>query len=397
MKKMLALALCVLLLAGCTAPVVETTTPPEPEYIGNSPVPNLRTGIMAQGTTALCNGVEVTNQGVYFFAEMDMGQYLMYVDHDGTEAVKLCSRPDCAHDSNTCNAFFPSATNVCAYNGHLYIETGFGASVEITRLDMDGNNRTVVLDRSLTPSGYRGSSGTYLTNGVFIFNLFKLDETGTEITDQFYWKLDGSMNQPVLMPEVSMYYSHGGAILMLDHDTDTLYQWSPDTNELSGLTELSAKEPGYCGTEECWYVEDGSVVRLRYADQQTEQMLATGLDGCYAFHGFPDCFVLSEFVPYEEQDDRQLTSQTLHFYNWDMEELGTAKLDFPVYSPIDYMRIICAETENRIYLAAHFYGMPEYYIEKSDLGKGKVPIHPLELPQDIRDYYHEMYLDPWEE
>ena len=109
MKKMLALALCVLLLAGCTAPVVETTTPPEPEYIGNSPVPNLRTGIMAQGTTALCNGVEVTNQGVYFFAEMDMGQYLMYVDHDGTEAVKLCSRPDCAHDSNTCNAFFPSA------------------------------------------------------------------------------------------------------------------------------------------------------------------------------------------------------------------------------------------------------------------------------------------------
>ena len=107
MKRLLALTLCVLLLAGCTAPVVETTTPPEPEYIGSSPVPNLRTGIMAQGTTALCNGIEVTNQGVYFFAQMDMGQYLMYIDHNGTEAVKLCSRPDCAHDSNTCNAFSP--------------------------------------------------------------------------------------------------------------------------------------------------------------------------------------------------------------------------------------------------------------------------------------------------
>ena len=133
MKKIIAMVLCLLLLTGCTYGVPETTAPTEPEYIGNSPVPNLRTGIMAQGTTALCNGVEVTNQGVYFFAQMDMGQYLMYVDHDGTEAVKLCSRPDCAHDSNTCNAFFPSATNVCAYNGHLYIETGFGASVEITR------------------------------------------------------------------------------------------------------------------------------------------------------------------------------------------------------------------------------------------------------------------------
>ena len=50
MKKIIAMLLCLLLLTGCTYGVPETTAPSEPEYIGNSPVPNLRTGIMAQGS-----------------------------------------------------------------------------------------------------------------------------------------------------------------------------------------------------------------------------------------------------------------------------------------------------------------------------------------------------------
>ena len=397
MKKIIAMLLCILFLAGCTSGVDDPTAPSEPEYIGNSPVPNMRTGIITQGATALCNGVEVTENGIYFFAQAEMGQYLLYADHDAEEAVKLCSRPDCTHDTNSCTAFFPSPTNICAHEGHLYIETGFGASVEVTRLDMDGNNRLVVFDSGMTPGGYKGSSGIYITNGVLIFTLFKLAEDGTEIEDRYYWKLDGSMEEPKQMPQVTMYWNHGDDFLTLGEDGESLYLWDPDTNGTTFLTDLPNANRGYLGTEAFYYAEGGTVLRFSYADQKITSLLDTGLEGYYALHGFPDCFVLSESIPLEEQDYRELTTQTLHFYNWDYEYLGKAELDHPVYSPIDYMNTICAETDNRIYLASHYYGMPEYYIEKSDIGKRKIKIRPLTLPQDIMDFYHELYLDPWEE
>lgn len=105
-KRLLALALCVLLLAGCTAPVVETTSPPEPEYIGNSPVPNIRTGISSQSMSTLGNGMEVTESGVYFMCYLKGLTYLLYADHDSDTFVKLCARPDCTHSDRFCNAYF---------------------------------------------------------------------------------------------------------------------------------------------------------------------------------------------------------------------------------------------------------------------------------------------------
>lgn len=121
MKKLLALALCVLLLAGCTAPVVETTSPPEPEYIGNSPVPNIRTGISSQSMSTLGNGMEVTESGVYFMCYPKGLTYLLYADHDSDTFVKHCARPDCTHSDRFCNAYFENGTNVYYDGTHLYV------------------------------------------------------------------------------------------------------------------------------------------------------------------------------------------------------------------------------------------------------------------------------------
>ena len=65
-----------------------------------------------------------------------------------------------------------------------------------------------------------------------------------------------------------------------------------------------------------------------------------------------------------------------------------------------YEDIITGETKDRIYLAAYDTGLPQYYIDKSDFGR-KIKIHPVELPEDIEEFYQEecdeLHLEPWEE
>lgn len=200
---------------------------------------------------------------------MDNGTYIMYSDHTSDTAIKLCGRVDCKHSDNSCNAFFPYAENICYYDGHLYIETGFGANVTITRLDLDGTNRIKVMDTSYLAGDYRGSNGVYITNGICVFSLFKLDADGKEISDQYYWKLDGTMEQAKRTPELIMFYSAGAELLMKGKSnsdsmsSNGLYLWDIDTNTSHYLTDLPTSNPGYWGTETGYYVQDGVIYKKR--------------------------------------------------------------------------------------------------------------------------------------
>ena len=72
---------------------------------------------------------------------------------------------------------------------------------------------------------------------------------------------------------------------------------------------------------------------------------------------------------------RRPIAPKMYIYNWEMELMGTCELDFLPALQAQYL--LCGETEDRIYLAAHFNGAPEYYIEKSELKGGSVTYHPL--------------------
>lgn len=76
------------------------------------------------------------------------------------------------------------------------------------------------------------------------------------------------------------------------------------------------------------------------------------------------------------------TKPMLYFYNWDFERIGECDLSQIYKSEDDYLRIfpgevICGESAGRIYLATRVTGMPEYYIDKSDFGTGKIKLHEL--------------------
>ena len=386
-----------LLFSGCGSRTVKNTTLPETTattqqnvYIGTSPVPDLRTGIMEQGLITVGNSFECTDAGVYFMCKtIDPAKaFILYGDHGSDTLVKLCGRPDCAHSDADCNACVPSGESICCYDGYLFAATIQGGTIQLFRMDLDGSNRIKVIDSSSVGESYGGAYSPVVCNGVFFFALHKLGEDGNEVSQAFYYKLDGSMEKPA--PTDSwMAISDGVNILVgappKDSANETLwgeYLFNPDNGALNHLVDRVTDNWGYYGTEAGYYITEGKIYRLDYATGQTEIMADTGLDGCYRLHGFPDCFVLSKRAPWgEDLDDTVSENRTLYFYNWDFEPLGEVTLDYPM--TLDPECVICGETEDRIMLAANFIGVPEYYIEKSDFGTGHIEVHKYNIPDDI--------------
>lgn len=397
------LALMLLLLACCGSPEEPARTDAPVRYdwmAGESPVPDLRLGIQSQGISTLCNGIEVTESGVYCLYDGTSSiKYLMYSDHGSDTFVKVCGRPDCTHTDNTCNAAFSGGTNVCYYEGHLYIASQNASASKVYRVDLDGGNRVMVVDTADSLNGYAGNGGVVIASGICFFTMMtKLDGEGQYREINFYYKLDGSMSQPEPLPEGMKFLQNDGENLLLygpgkreDANRDLIgrYLWDPDTNEATYLADQPEYLLGYTAVDATYYVDEGTVYKLNHTDGTTEALLDTGLDGGHRLHGFPDCFVISDYMLWwEEGWENQLEGQTLRFYNWDFEYLGEVVIDYPVTTYFE--DIICGETAERILLDANHTGVPEYYIEKSDLGTGNIEIHKFNLP-DVEDEIEEKF------
>lgn len=407
MKKIIAMVLCILLLAGCTYGVLETTAPTKPEYIGSSPVPNIRTGIYSQ--TGAGNDIEVTDSGIYVLCNAGFGRsYLLYADHGSDTFVKLCARPDCEHSNRQCNAYFESSSGLYYDGSHLFVGEQSASVVKVYQLDPDGGNRTVVMDNADVRKGYRYSSSVTIRNGVCTFSLGKL-ENGNETETAFYYKLDGSMEQPEQAPAgYSFSYDDGRNILMVgpgkhaEQFQSGRYLWEPDTNTAQWIVDQPERYYGYVSVNGIYYMDGGQLCFRPAGTEEREVLFDTELDGEYELEAYPDFFVVRDTVLWwkEGREEASLDGQTLRFYTWDFEYLGACEIDYPVDGSRIYEKIITGETKDRLYLAAYERGVPQYYIDKSDFG-GEIKIHPLELPEDIEEFYREQYeeshLDPWEE
>ena len=407
MKKIIAMVLCLLLLAGCTSEVPETTAPSEPEYIGSSPVPNIRTGIYSQ--TGAGNDIEVTDSGIYVLCNAGFGRsYLLYADHGSDTFVKLCARPDCEHSNRQCNAYFESSSGLYYDGSRLFVGEQSASVVKVYQLDPDGGNRTVVMDNADVRKGYRYSSSVTIRNGVCTFSLGKL-ENGNETETAFYYKLDGSMEQPEQAPAgYSFSYDDGRNILMVGPGKHTeqfqsgRYLWEPDTNTAQWIVDQPERYYGYVSVNGIYYMDGGQLCFRPAGTEEQEVLFDTGLDGEYELEAYPDFFVVRDTVLWWKggREEASLDGQTLRFYTWDFEYLGACEIDYPVDGSRIYEKIITGETKDRLYLAAYERGVPQYYIDKSDFG-GEIKIHPLELPEDIEEFYREQYeeshLEPWEE
>lgn len=393
------LALC-LLCSGCqvetdksgkTAGTSVTDVEPTATYdwmAEESPVPNRRIGIVRVGISNAAHAV--SPDGVYFLNYQSDGAYILYVDHSSDTVIKLCGRPDCSHKGIDCNAFITKGSKLTYYNGYLYSMAGSGSEEEasLLRIDADGSNHVEVLNLLAFA---KENGGDYMrcdliTDGICFFHTVHWVETEGddpsyttikgEALDYYYYRLDGTMEEPALLQSGGILYNCGNVTLSysIEAKNDGMYgsywSWDAKTDTLTYLTDHPGV-PGYFDETQGYYFKDGQICRLTYATQKEEVLAETGLTERYVLISFPDCLVLAS-----REDDETIADKNLYFYNWDFELIDTIAIEYAHSLRIE--RLVIAETAERVILSDDG-ATPKYYIEKSELGTGNAKVHKFQF------------------
>lgn len=440
--------LSMLLLPGCQKEIAWLEKPKQNvQNVEDGMISGIRTGIIRQGISGQFKSFECTDKRVYFMTNIGGMPMLYSSTHDSTQLEPLCFLEGCEHEGPGCNAFFGVNGNVCYYNEFLYVDAG----TRLYRMNADGSERMLLLDiaEAFEEEDYDGIAEPKLWNGVFTFYLTEYVREWSDTWERtvleyvpYYYKLDGSMRQPEPMVQLEAgvkslitQYNDGSQFIMRGPgqqekaDEYLLYTWNPETNEYAQFADvtmlfsefyepwlISSREPmghpdhilrwyeavgeGYWGTDCAYYLqreEEGMKItnnvlcRLDYFGGTSQPLLNTGLEGAYRLCCFPDCFVMIETV---NNSWNIPATPRMYIYSWDMQLIGECTLEYELgIMPQD---VICGETANRIYLAARFTGVPEYYIDKADFETGEIVVRELTYSNADLDAVYATSYDAWE-
>ena len=312
---------------------------------------------------------------------------LFYTDYGSDSAVRVCSRPDCAHNDESCDAVLQEADIITFYNEHLYYsevsvrsDSDYRLSLKVIRVDPDGRNRICVMDTQKYAQFDNGDFGyPDFSDGMFFFKFFWLDEGGAEQVQTYYYKLDGSLSelQPVDVP--LLFGTDGDKTFFYDPEEEVEYSvWNPEEMSLTPLFTLDSEASCYMAEENAYILTDNKIYRKDYDTGEETLLFDTGLTGTHRMRCFPDCIVVMDGIAYDGSEP-EIEQQTLRFYSWEFEPLGEITLDYVIMqgrsSPI------CAETPDKLLLSTDHRFLPQYYIDKAELGTGNLTLHELKLPE----------------
>ena len=378
--------------------------------------------IPAQRISVYRNGLNqnfhLSETGIYCLSEEKAGVFILYCDADSDEFIKVCGRPDCLHHDETCDAFLDDTMipSMGYYNGKIYyikgreeiISSTPGEPAKLTphtlmRMDVDGRNKEELTYCYEEGMNYTGYGNVSYSNGIVEGYFSSVGTDGTVECVRMYTPLDdpGYFIPTVVNPEIltelreaygSIYAGSSDRILLTgfpDEKGDKLYIWDYKENSIAG----TLNKPNASGTftaETGYYMEDSTVMQWDYEKQEGHPLFDTGLSAPLALVAFPDCFAVYENYGFVMAGEADVSSASIHFYNWDFEHLGECVLQLGERSGSYklYGNYIFGETEDRILLVKDALNsmLPDYYIEKSDFGRGEITLHEYHYPLDMSVY-----------
>ena len=389
MRKILSLILIAMLLLGllCGCRTAEPTATSDGAQASVEGVSPIRSGELRQSLFQAGRSFESTEDGFYSLVDFEDGStILLYCDNDSDTLVRVCSRPDCPHNNEDCDAYLNGHHNITYYDGHLYTtchpRTG---GLAVMRFDLDGRNRVEVVNSSDSISGYGGTYEESIVNGVAFLGFTKMGPSGAVGGTLYYYKLDGSMKQPEeAIQRGGPRCSEGDMILFkasdFEGDQTRLVTWTPGSEE-QYLVDFDSDyyRVHYCD-DHCYKLIDNKFYRIDYGTLKQTLLFDTGLEGEHILRCFPDCIVIMDgSSTYDPETASQ--PQTLRFYDWSFNSLGEITVDYK--KTVDWTEIICGETENRILLCSDMSYLPRYYIDKAEFGTGNITLHEFKLPANL--------------
>lgn len=402
MKQMIFLlcAMLVLSFAGCK----EEAQIPDTSSAHNSQAPRvLQVAPEDQSPASMIPNLVETPEGLYY--EMYHGIYeqltnnkearnfLFFCPSGENAFYPLCSKPDCKHNDQNCNAYIGRGIPCFGYFDHALYSVNLPSNsnaIELMKLNLDGTDHQIVATVDLSSFKNPGYSFCF-HHGKLLIYLDANPELSVEQQENHLIVLnlsDYSQTEPF-----AEYLQTAGLPVFYWFFQDKLYGYgSRDKNPsamedqlflemdaVSGEVDnpLSGFVDGFYATDTTWYyfeanpsdygrAIEGVIPGFREYDLESGTIKDCGMpveDIQYALYDEEFIYARS-FAP--STFDK---NETVYFLSRDYKLLDQIELKDGLY--------FGAATSDRILIADHDIG-PVYYLDKSDIGSHALELKPIE-------------------
>lgn len=181
------------------------------------------------------------------FYELDLSgalPTLFYIDYATHQKLPLCSRPECQHNDETCNAVIPNAIGVVNFQQHLLV---FCSAIEdhpsILQIGYDGNDRVTLVELNSADRYDRAFAGDQNVLFTIVEAYFKSLKNDTESIPG-EWELYSyslSSGEKHIVARETPYSSIGGIsgkfYYYLNLEQGKLFSLDLETGELSTVAD----------------------------------------------------------------------------------------------------------------------------------------------------------------
>ena len=321
---------------------------------------------------------------VYYYGQNRQGKVFIYFCPRGGDTFRpLCSKPNCKHNDQNCNAYAGNA--FAYYDGSIYAAEYKSDTINILKLNLDGTDHRRLTTLELDASMRNHFTFQFHRGKLIVWNCL----SDLEKTDHIL-VLDLSDNSLKDYPQtdkiilIEKFYENKlyGVVMERDvgadaSDTKKLVEFDLVTGEVRSLAEKNIASL-YATASTLYYFEPDMSALPGYEASEAAEPGFRELDlktGTTRDCGMPVEDILSACY-----DDDYIYADSFRRNNGRDETLYILSRDYVLLDQIDLEGIsIAAVTSDRIYLYdATTASTINYYIDKAQIGSGALTLVPIE-------------------
>lgn len=303
-----------------------------------------------------------------FFYETDMSAaYIKMIDKETKTVQNFCNKPECSHNTDTCNAYFENVKGMFYYDGYLYImrqecftneDTWDELELNLYRVSVETQEREKVTNvaRALTENGIESYNLAYIQHRGCLYYIYDIGTGGD--SEIFYNNGSNSLYRINIKDAkqkecIANMDRTGGLIVPFLHLQATgsyVYYMLPDKNGMGEIyrfnTETLKNEALNLGTiaTENFVVWDGDVY---YKKDWTQTLIyrwsgQTGAEELYidtklsGYEKSSDFYVGTDYMYVSCFENEYPVLGCHQFTVFDKEGQKTAQINLPVENTVDY-------------------------------------------------------------
>lgn len=314
------------------------------------------------------------------------GEYVYYSDNNGTNYIKVCSKPNCSHNDEDCDAYIEAPTIGC-YNNHIYWVSSIdniSPGCALYRMNLDGSDH----EKVYTVTTENGAAYSYVIhNGLLFYKLSIPDISNTdEINDKgkmsslYKRSLEsGSKEELITSGEIGNIISFHPAnnylfLRAMINERIDFYCYDIETGRYDLMFNDLDYQDVYFGNEKGYLFRSGEgIYELSYEDYSVSLVFSTNLEGNFKWFFCDKYIYIGQYLDTKISDDNLI----MYVYTYDYEQVAKIELDFPINEK-RVCPLFAIWQDKLLFSDMSFPHKPNYYAYIKDIINGEAEFHKID-------------------